>query len=1098
MKRFAKNWRNGPKIRVSVADGKIHESNMYCTLEVRIMTSIGAKTIQIDDVLYVENLCSMLLSVSRICQKGYDVKFQENTCEIRGPQGINITITKSVVDTLFRIPILEGNSQNEGSEANSPNMEGTLKMMGAKTTSENIRIWHNALGHPGKAVMRALAEKGKIPKFRTKDIDDVITQCTACNMAKARALPVPEESENRATKVMERIHCDAVTGLPPSSGGKTGFSLIVDEFSKFIDVRLISRKNETQDHIKEFVDRMEALGHRTTKLRTDSAAEFVEDKEFVKWLIGRKIQQEASSPYAKHQNGVMERHIQTIKDRATAILIQSGLSKKFWGDAILSAVVTWNATSNKAKSPLEAVTGRTGDLGMLKPFGCRVYIRMDGPQQRHMEARAEAGIMLGYSSISKGYRVSRDPDWKTIVVRAPRDCMFKEDEFPAINRKRRNESEAGPSIIPGEVKEAKPDPMPVVVDDDVKVQRPGTPPLVIDDRYYSSIFEQAVTQNPRLGLRSGTNHHSLVEEVNLILDGESKEFNEQVEICDAIDDMIIEHIDNGTNDRNVPRNIQEAMRMPEAMEAAQREIDMIKKFQTWKLVPITDVPKGTPIYAPIWRFSRKADGRMKARLCFPGHRQRKGVDYVNSSSPTVAMASFRLFLTFCKLRNVTPIHMDIRNAYLHAKVTEDVYMRQPPGFVDEEHPNHVCKLMQSLYGMHQSGHNWHNLIDADLVRHGLRRSEHDPCVYYDITDKSKWLIICLYVDDLLIGGDAKSTEAIIKFLRSKYSVSSEGKISRYLGISVKTDGATWKLDQSIEIEQFLRENGMDTANPVDRPGDPSLRYEEACKGPKVNQPQYRSVIGGLLWFAIATQPDIMYAVNIVAQFQQSPTTRAWTAVKRILRYLRGTLEIGVIIDPKNNEMDIFSDANHGDQSLDDRKSISGGAYYLGGSLVHWTCRKQRTPAHSLAESELVRASDVIREGIWLLRLGEILGTGGPLRMHMDNKAARDIAESKGLTRRVKHLEIRDAYIRILRERGIVTILQVRSDDNRADVLTKAFGSPAVFMNARNNLFGSLRSESAGECYGDSSSHEAVINSDVSRALQDADIHGHSGGTEQCE
>ena len=495
MKKFVKQWRNGPKIRVSVADGTIHESNLYCTLEVKIMTSKGPQTIQIDDVLYIEDLCSMLLSISRICQKGYDVKFRENTCEIHGPQGVDINIIRPEGDTLFRIPILEGHSRNQGSGP-LPNMEGTTKVMGAKTTSEYVRIWHNALGHPGRSVMCNLSGKGKIPKFRMKDIDDVISRCAACNLAKARALPVPEESKNRATKVMERIHCDAVTGLPPTAGGKTGFLLIVDEFSKFIDVRLISRKNETQDHIKEFVDRMESLGHRITKMRTDSAAEFVEDKAFTKWLIDRKIRQEASAPYAKHQNGVVERHIQTIEDRATAILIQSGLSKRFWGDAILSAVVTWNATTSKAKSPLEIVTGRTGDLGMLKPFGCRVYIRTDGPQQKHMEARAEAGILLGYSNIAKGYKVSRDPDWKMIVVRAPRDCMFKEDEFPAIDRKYRKESDEEPPIAPMEEKEAESDPMPIIVDSDIKIQRPRTPPLVIEDRYYSSIFQKDVTQNP--------------------------------------------------------------------------------------------------------------------------------------------------------------------------------------------------------------------------------------------------------------------------------------------------------------------------------------------------------------------------------------------------------------------------------------------------------------------------------------------------------------------------------------------------------------------------------------------------------------------------
>lgn len=401
-------------------------------------------------------------------------------------------------------------------------------------------------------------------------------------------------------------------------------------------------------------------------------------------------------------------------------------------------------------------------------------------------------------------------------------------------------------------------------------------------------------------------------------------------------------------------------------------------------------------------------------------------------------------------------------------------MRQPPGFVDEQHPDYVCKLIQSLYGMHQSGHNWHNLIDEDLMRHGVRRSEHDPCVYFKLKDRKEWLVICLYVDDLLIGGDDESVRKMTAYLKEKYNVSSEGEINRYLGISVRTGDGPWKLDQTREIEEFLIENGMDAANPTDRPGDPSLKFEEATTGPKLNQPKYRSVIGGLLWFAIATRPDILYAVNIVAQFQQWPTTRAWTAVKRIMRYLKANPHIGVTIDPKNDELDVFSDASHGDHALEDWRSISGGAYYLGGSLIHWTCRKQRTPAHSSAESELVGASDVLREGIWLLRLGEILGTRGPIRVHMDNKAARDIAEAKGLTRKVKHLEVRDAYIRILRERGIIKIVKVASNQNRSDVMTKAFGSPRDFVHARNMLFG-LSSESAGECCGESSSRPQDVN-----------------------
>ena len=1092
-KKYLSNWRDGPEVTVRVADGSPHTSKKYADFRARVMTATGPQTITIKNVLFVDAIRSMLVSVSMLCSNGYTVDFRGNKCTLHASQGQTLEVMKKEQEQLFRLPLTSDRSEKQKSDESDdktdknsdiPNSDknGLIAPV-TKSMSKDILKWHNSLGHPGIYMMMSLSKNGRIPEFSKSDIADVISRCIACNMAKARALPVPEMSENRATKVMERIHCDAVTGLPSTMSGKTGFSLIVDEFSRFVDVRLITRKNETQDHIKEFVSKMTAEGHRVTKLRTDSAAEFVKDVEFKKWLLDQRIIQETSSPYAKHQNGVVERHIQTIEDRATALLMQSGLSVKYWGEAILCAVATWNATTGRKMSPLEAVTGRAGKLEFLKPFGCRVYIRTDGSLQKHMEPRAEMGIFLGYSGEAKGYRVSRDPQWRSIVIRAPRDCIFKEDEFPAMDKKNGSSSDAGRSGNGQSGRDRDDEQFPIMIDQgrsgrSEQPERSETPPLILRDRYYSSNFERSVTLSPKLGTRSGRDFHaSLTEEINAVFedDEDLKSFHMNVEQCDAIDDMINEHLDAGHDQRDVPRNISEAMKNPEAMEAAKREIEMIQKFGTWKLIPRSQVPSGTPIYAPIWRFTRKADGRMKARLCFPGHRQRKGIDYTNSSSPTVAMASFRLFLTYCKFRNVTPIHMDIRNAYLHAKVTEDIYMRQPAGFVDEERPDHVCKIVQSLYGMHQAGHNWHNLIDEDLVRHGLTRSEHDPCVYHRVVGRDKWVVICLYVDDLFIGGDARSRDEIIAYLKSKYNVSAEGEISRYLGVSVTTGDGPWKLDQTHEIEEFLKENQMNMSKPIDRPGDPSIRHEEMMNGQVVNQPHYRSVIGGLLWFAIATRPDILYAVNVVAQFQQNPTSKAWTAVKRIMRYLNTTKTIGIEIDPQDISLTVYCDANHGDPALGDRLSVSGGAYYLGGSLVHWTCRKQRTPAHSATESELIAASEAVREGIWLLRLGEVMGTVGPIRVHIDNKAAIDIANAKGLTRRVKHIEIRDAYIRILRERGIVEVIQVPSLQNRSDVLTKAFSGPDAFIHARNMLMNMSieRRESAGECCDTSSSRVQI-------------------------
>ena len=184
-----------------------------------------------------------------------------------------------------------------------------------------------------------------------------------------------------------------------------------------------------------------------------------------------------------------------------------------------------------------------------------------------------------------------------------------------------------------------------------------------------------------------------------------------------------------------------------------------------------------------------------------------------------------------------------------------------------------------------------------------------------------------------------------------------------------------------------------------------VHHAEALKGKSVNQKGYQTLVGGLLWFAIATRPDILYAVNVVVQFQQFPTTRAWTTAKRIARYLLLTSDIGITIDPHGARLVAFSDANHGDIALSDQLSISGGAYYLGGLLIHWTCQKQCTPAHSSMESELIVASNAAQEVIWLSHIAKEFSYAGPIEMKVDNKAAIDIANAHGLTRRVKHIEL---------------------------------------------------------------------------------------------
>ena len=136
-------------------------------------------------------------------------------------------------------------------------------------------------------------------------------------------------------------------------------------------------------------------------------------------------------------------------------------------------------------------------------------------------------------------------------------------------------------------------------------------------------------------------------------------------------------------------------------------------------------------FRPIWRFRYKADGRAKARLCFPGHKQLYGVNFTDTQSPTLQMTSFRLFLSIAHLRNAQIRHLDVKNAYLHALVNEEVYMEQPTGFIDPDRPDHVCKMNRALYGMKQAGRLWNQLAHQILLAESVKQSEYDPCVYYD-------------------------------------------------------------------------------------------------------------------------------------------------------------------------------------------------------------------------------------------------------------------------------------------------------------------------------------------------------------------------------
>jgi hypothetical protein len=297
---------------------------------------------------------------------------------------------------------------------------------------------------------------------------------------------------------------------------------------------------------------------------------------------------------------------------------------------------------------------------------------------------------------------------------------------------------------------------------------------------------------------------------------------------------------------------------------------------------------------------------------------------------------------------------------------------------------------------------------------------------------------------------------MIEFLRSRLAISSNDEIARYIGITIRRDAdGGFLLSQTDEIEACIKKFGMAGAKSVQNPADPSLIHADCLSASPVDPSEYRSLVGALLYFAMCTRPDIAHATIVCAQFQKAPSARAWGAAKRILRYLIGTSTQTLRIAPTSLEIRVFSDASHGDPSVA-RYSVSGAIVFLGGAPVHWLSRKQKTPAHSSTEAELIAASTSARDALWITRLTGPIGSCFPMLFFIDNKSTILVASSEGMLRRVKHLEIQDVYIRSLHQTGLVQIEYVPSESNWADALTKAIKSSDQFRKLRDIILHGLR------------------------------------------
>lgn len=330
--------------------------------------------------------------------------------------------------------------------------------------------------------------------------------------------------------------------------------------------------------------------------------------------------------------------------------------------------------------------------------------------------------------------------------------------------------------------------------------------------------------------------------------------------------------------------------------------------------------------------------KYKARLVAKGYVQ-QGIDYEEVFAPVTRMETVRLLLALAAKNGWEVHHMDVKSAFLNGEIDEEVYVCQPEGFEKKGEEHKVYKLFKALYGLRQAPRAWYTKLRKCLENLGFEKCLYEHAVYVK-REGNECLIIGVYEDDLLVTGT--SVENILKFktqMCCEFDMSDLGLLSYYLGIEVEQDRNGIELKQTAYAKKLLTKAGVSECNPIRCPMESRVQLDKDERGKAVDSTNYKSMVGGLRYL-VHTRPDISYAVGVVSRFIERPTVIHHGAVKRILRYVKGTLDYGIVYkrDTGDYLLEGYSDSDHAG-SLEDRRSTGGVAFYLKDSLVTWISQK---------------------------------------------------------------------------------------------------------------------------------------------------------------
>lgn len=502
----------------------------------------------------------------------------------------------------------------------------------------------------------------------------------------------------------------------------------------------------------------------------------------------------------------------------------------------------------------------------------------------------------------------------------------------------------------------------------------------------------------------------------------------------------------------------------EALESAQssdwcaamdKEIKACEAQNTWRVVPRNSLPPGANVLPVKWVYKVKTDEngvriQFKARVTPKGFKQKYGVDYFEVFAHTGKYKVLRICLSIAAAMNMEINQLDVPSAFVRAKLDEEVFMEMPEGYAVN---GMVCALDGSLYGLKQSPRNWYRLLSSFIVSLGWRATVSDPCLFFKHSRAGRLMMLFVFVDDMqgfYESADAEEWAETKRSLQDRFETKDLGDSKWMLGMRITRDRAarTIKLDQELYVTKALERYHLDDCRTARTPAEVNNgRQEDVNDGGSRPVPllPYQEKIGVLLYAAISTRPDISYAVNRLSRHVQAPLERHMNAANRVFRYLAGTRDIGLTFGRESRSdamrIDAFSDADWASDK-GDRKSISGWIARVNGDPISWQSKKQTSVALSTCESELYAECAATQELQWLRGLMKELGVKRRTAiLYGDNQSAIATAKNGVRTERSKHIDIKYSFITDVIERGRMEMKWIPTQQQQADILTKALNGP---------------------------------------------------------